>query len=291
MDAEGYIYTREGYTNYTKESNHGWIFIIIVVVFIIIVGAIVGFVIFYKKPVPPPSNIPLSLLTFNPHYQCFAAGNECCSNVIVNYINTNLISRNIDFANIIEMEIYNYQPPTGFSIINKQCGSISSGDYISMIYNNVRWTPVGAPNTYCIGNRPTIIQQYRLINQNTLVWVIGAHFTHDLQQYVSGLNTAITQMGISVNDKVVFMADTNQVGTSEKLITDILGFRPPIIMASTQDVGTCCYPHFSQPYDRIITTFGSAIQSYIPTFNEIVPNPTSNCSYSEFHKAIFAVIH
>lgn len=264
----------------------------------IVVAAIVTYFLYHHKIMFSGAPTSLSLFHWNPHWQCFASGNTCCSSVAVNYVNSNLTSRNVDFANIIEMEIPNYQPPTGFQIINAQCGG-SNGDYISLIYNSNKWTPIGTANKYCIGGRPTIIQQFSL-NNNTSVYVIASHFTHHRDNYVQALNNEITALGITTSNNIIFMADTNQTGSSQQLISDILGSTPSNIMSSNV-TGTCCFDQhknsqpFSMSYDRIITVLNTLNFSNIittsPTLSQVIPNLQPNCSYSEMHLPVMAVLH
>lgn len=244
---------------------------------------------------PPPINITgqMSLMHWNPHWQCTTK--SCCSNIATQYINNNIVSRQVDFANIIELETPGYTPPSGYQKIVARCG----GDYTTIIYNTMKWTPVGSPSTFCIndagnvGNngRPCLIQKFT--NSSLTFYVMGMHFTHFRDNYIRGIHTAFQQLGINSSDKIVFMADTNQNGTSEKLMTDMLQGTPSVILASPVR-GTCCYngpnSKFHLPYDRIITTIGLHMTSDFPTFNDIIPNPIAGCSYDEMHLPVFSVV-
>lgn len=246
---------------------------------------------------PPPINITeqMSLMHWNPHWQCTTK--SCCSNVATQYINTNIINRQVDFANIIELETPGYTPPSGYDKIVARCG----GDYTTIIYNMMKWTPIGSPNIFCIndagnvGNsgRPCLIQKFKAINSALTFYVMGMHYTHYRDNYIRGIHTAFQQLGITSNDKIVFMADTNQTGSSEKLMTDMLQGTPSIILASPVR-GTCCYngpnSKFHLPYDRIITTIGLHMTSDFPTFQDIIPNPIPGCSYDEMHLPVFSIV-
>lgn len=254
----------------------------------------------FPGPFPGPSPR-VSLFQWNIHWQCFR--NSCCSTVAIHYLNTNLVSRNVDFANFIELEDANYQPPSGYQKIIGHCGSgpITSGDVTTIVYNT-RWTPVGSPQHFCIndptggsrgGSRPTLIQKFSL--GSFTVYVAGIHFTHDRNSYVAGLKKAFETAGITASDNIIIMSDTNQHGSSAALITDILGVSPRNIQA-TPIHGTCCYNshnppgNFSLPYDRIIATFGSHMTSDFPTFSDVVPHPIAGCQYSEQHSPVFALV-
>ncbi|HSW76982.1 MAG TPA: hypothetical protein VLG50_08040 [Candidatus Saccharimonadales bacterium] len=235
----------------------------------------------------------ISLFQWNPHWQCFT--NQCCYNVAIDYINSNIVSRNVDFANIIELEYDQYQPPSNYTKIVGHCGSgpITSGDVTTLIYNQNLWQPVGNAYKFCIADstdangRPTLIQQFTSKNQSNFnVYVVGSHFTHDRDSYISGLQNAFNTVGIQTTSQIIMMADTNQNGSSQKLISDILGTTPAVIQ-STAISGTCCFSSFRLAYDRIITTFGNHMGTYAPSFNEVITNPVSGCNYGEMHLPVF----
>jgi hypothetical protein len=123
---------------------------------------------------------------------------------------------------------------------------------------------------------------------------MGMHYTHYRDKYINGLHVAFEQVGVTASDNIVFMADTNQKGSSETLMVDMLnGHRPKIILASPVK-GTCCYAgpnsKFPLPYDRIITTFGTHMTSDFPSFNDVIANPITGCSYDEMHLPVFSVV-
>jgi len=245
--------------------------------------------------VEPPSTSDISIMHWNPHWQCTT--HSCCANVAMNYINTNLVSRHVDFANVIELEDKNYKPPNGYVAIKANCG-----DQTTLIYNSQKWQPIGNHNVFCINDagtvgssgRPTIVQKFQSKTSNFSLYVIGSHYTHFRDNYIKGLNQAFTSLNITSADTIVFMADTNQNGTSEKLMIDMLQGTPPIIMSSPVK-GTCCYSgpnsKFHLPYDRIITTFGTRMSSDFPTFQDIIATPIAGCSYDEMHLPVFSIIH
>ncbi len=251
-----------------------------------------------NRDVGSPTNPIVSLFHWNPHWACFR--NKCCYEVAEKYINDNLLSRKVDFANIIELEDEHYQPPSGYKVILGHCGagSIQRGDVTTMIYNSNLWRTIGSAHQFCIntsgteggsGSRPTVIQQFQHISSGLSLYVVGAHFTHVRNTYVSGLKRIFNNLGITASSNIAFMADTNQNGSSEQLITDILGARPHTIQA-TAESGTCCYDGFHLRYDRIITTFGSHMSTYAPPFNEVIPNHNPACDVSEMHLPIFGVV-
>lgn len=248
---------------------------------------------------PPGQRV--SLMHWNPHWQCTTK--TCCSNVAVPYINNNIMTRNVDFTNIIELDTLNYTPPQGYVTIEGKCGTSSVSDKTTLIYNATRWQPIGNHRTFCINDtgtigssgRPTVIQRFRsLSNPSFNTYVIGSHYTHFRDNYIRGLNQALTSMGITASDTIIFMGDTNQSGSSEQLMIDMLQGTPPIIKASRVH-GTCCYngpnSSFNLPYDRIITTFGSSISTDLPTFNDVIPNPIAGCNYAEMHLPVFSIVN
>jgi hypothetical protein len=233
----------------------------------------------------------VSLMHWSPHWQCTTK--PCCADVASNYINTTIVNRQVDFAHIIELENTSYRPPPNYTLIKANCG-----DQSTLIYN-IKWKPIGSYHIFCINDagtigssgRPTIVQQFQYNGFTT--FVIASHFTHFRNNYISGLNKALTSLGITSKDTIVFMGDTNQEGSSETLITDILQGRPSNIKASTV-AGTCCYngpnSKFPLKYDRIIATFGSYISTDLPTFHEVIPNPITGCSYAEMHLPVLSNI-
>ena len=239
----------------------------------------------------PPEDLRVSLIQWNPHWGCFASGNSCCGNVVINYVTTQLVARNVDFANLIEFDVPNYVPPPNYQIILAPC----SNDLVSLIYHT-RWRPIGAPHVFCIndagninqGGRPTIIQRFSN-SSGYIVTVIGSHFTHFRDNYIRGLHTAFAQVNVTVNDHIIFMGDTNQNGTSQQLMIDMLQATPSIILGSRSE-GTCCYSSFRLHYDRIITTFGSTISTEIPTFEDIFGTSTGSCEFPELHLPILSVV-
>ena len=42
---------------------------------------------------------PMSLMLWNPHYECFR--NKCCGSIANKFILDNIVNRNVDFANLI----------------------------------------------------------------------------------------------------------------------------------------------------------------------------------------------
>jgi hypothetical protein len=250
----------------------------------------------------------VSLMHWNAHWQCFKKGNNCCSDVAKKYVNSNLLSRNVDFANIIEMSDSTYEPPSGYKIILNHCGGsgpIKGGDLLTLIYNTSKWKPISKTNKFCIEGRPTLIQEFQNNYNSFKTYVIVAHFSHTRSTYVAAILKAVKSLGITSTDNIIFMADTNQKGSNETLIKDMIGGTPKKILGSNL-MGTCCFSgrkkenyselysenlsKFSLPYDRIITTFGDKIVSEFPKFGKIIPSIQNGCDYSEMHLPVFSVI-
>lgn len=235
---------------------------------------------------------PLSLMFWNPHYECF--NNKCCGSIANKFILDNITSRKVDFSTLALFRFPDFKLPPGYKSMYHRCGNPKGGDQCLLIYNSEKWTPIGKTYTFCLPGRPTIIQQFVSNTSSFILYVIGSHFTHDREQYVRDIAKAIASVGIKADDNVVFMGDTNQNGSSEKLMREMLGKKSPSILSSTES-GTCCYGNihskFGLKYDRIIaTSFGKNIKTDITKYREIIKNPIEGCDYNKMHLPVFSVI-
>jgi hypothetical protein len=74
---------------------------------------------------------PLSLMLWNPHYECF--DNKCCGDIAKKFILDNIISRSVDFANLILFRFPDFNLPPGYASMYHGCGSKKSGDQCLLI--------------------------------------------------------------------------------------------------------------------------------------------------------------
>jgi len=90
----------------------------------------------------------ITFLHWNPHWQCFAGHPNCASNatdILTGLLNPNT---DLDFANLVELELPDYHPPAEWSTIaaHPSCGR----DWDTLFYNAKRWRRL-AERSGCIG--------------------------------------------------------------------------------------------------------------------------------------------
>merc|ERR1719158_354240 len=114
----------------------------------------------------------LSLLQWNPHWQCFQ--NPSCGNNVKGLAVQRLQSDQVDFANFIEFPA-DWNPPLPWKEIRTNCGQ----DKVVLVYNSAKWTATEHMKVGCMNgaNRPYIVQQFNGPNGIQVI-VIGAHFDH-----------------------------------------------------------------------------------------------------------------
>jgi hypothetical protein len=240
----------------------------------------------------------LTVLQWNPHWECFASENmDGCGNNVFDALTKMLPEKDIDFANVVEIneESDVYPPPEPWLIMTARCGQ----DSTALIYNSQEWVLVSDAITGCVvddQDRAFVVQTFQSSATSEKVIVVGAHFPHN--DFDNGnLADAVTK-AMSENDDalgVVFAADTNTEVT--KSTADILrGVMPSVSIeddvASSELVVTCCHDHGYDyhTYDRIAATFATGVKTELlfdpePSWADI-ESPEGRAG--EFHKAVLA---
>lgn len=266
------------------------------------------------------SNTKVSLFQWNTHYECFTTptNDDCCSKPLTSYLNNNLVSRHIDFANFSMFENKDYKPPDGYEIINpfskpdKLCGR----DITSLVYNT-KWTADSENGKYPYYNcfipktdpkgedRSYVIQKFT--KDDMTIYVIGAHFSHKPLDSIRTLATSLKSLGITANDNIIMMADTNDVDPKNPtkdsdFLKELLGGVNSTISNGTGPLNTCCCsdtPAFKYKTDRIISNFGSPTKPQLGDLSLIFPNikpsacskVSSLCSLGEMHLPLYWVLN
>lgn len=163
----------------------------------------------------------LNLLQWNPHWQCFNKpdSRDCRSNV-PRLLGRRLVSLDVDFANIVELNI-SWTPPSPWKSIGAECSpsNLDCFDQETLIYNSERWAPSEALSASAKGciqdvphpNRPYIVQEFvgRGDGAEQRVLVIGAHYSHcgSLGSLPGAVRRVMDATGVR---RVVLLADTNR---------------------------------------------------------------------------------
>jgi len=241
----------------------------------------------------------ITALQYNVHWECFVKNkDDCCQNIINDFIETTLSENKVDFANIIMLEnnkVVSYGKK--YTILNQFHNNpqMCSRDITTMIYNNTKWIPIGKTIYGCLvpGDKPDrsyIVQKFQSKStKNFDVLVIGAHFSHDKDQSLSVLKDIISKNKWNTGN-ILLIADTNidvkDVQEDKNIyIMDNLGLK--LKVGSKYDK-TCCYDEkgIVFTYDSILGNFGSKM-----TTNTLqLPNFPLNCSFETMHIPLLATI-
>lgn len=244
------------------------------------------------------------MLQWNPHWQCFEDHPECSAKATA-MVAELLTTKNLDFANLIELETTELELPAGWVALGdfQSCGH----DWDSLIYNAKRWRVLANTTGCMLDSRSYTAARFMSIADPSLgeVLAIGAHYPQTLnassQGYEKGtaaLKQVIKTLGGS--DQFVIMADTNTEGpvaaaaspehhgvnkTNGQLLVDLGVWgegagAPP----GAKLFNGCCYnDNFSWQGDRIVANFGRV------TSSEVLFNPApawAAFNTSEFHRAV-----
>eukprot|EP00439_Symbiodinium_sp_Y106_P019948 s2049_g2.t1 len=180
----------------------------------------------------------LTMLQFNPHWECFIPANmETCGRNVFGLIDRLLQNHSTDFANIIEPWLFgsdlsgpylvllpaaelpsSYRPPKGWQMACRKGGG---GDTACILWRSLVWEVV-QPHTECWwGNgRACNIMTFQNVRVSDLkVTVLGAHFPHGAgsgfyQDFVGTLRWNLKKSK-NTTDKVILLADSN-AGLHEK---------------------------------------------------------------------------
>jgi len=191
----------------------------------------------------------------------------------------------IDFANILELEVGRNSLPATWAEINTSC----AWDSMALVYNHQRWRPASSPGAGvagCMesGSGPFIIQQFDSVrstgpgalNSNfdlERLVIIGTRIPHPevfaeslVSDQTSGLSEALRAVVNATRvDRVVLMADTKEdPSTPSSTLGSYLGMHGSIVSTSLEQ--TCCfYDGFlgNSTFDRIIANFGSGMETVV----------------------------
>lgn len=209
----------------------------------------------------------LTMLQFNPHWECFIPVNMgTCGRNVFGLIDRLLQNHSTDFANIIELPS-SYRPPKGWQMACRKGGG---GDTACILWRSLVWEVV-QPHTECWwGNgRACNIMTFQNVRVRDLkVTVLGAHFPHGAgsgfyQDFVGTLRWNLKKSK-NTTDKVILLADSN-AGLHEKSdvgILEDLALLPPHTRVPTlwYDYRTCCYNiGFRAFFDRVGANFGKKL--------------------------------
>lgn len=161
----------------------------------------------------------LNLLQWNPHWQCFNLPQygECRSQV-PRLLEQRLTSLDVDFANIVELNI-SWDPPAHWRTIRTMCSpsNLHCFDQVTLIYNSAKWVPSEESEGSAKGciqsvphpNRPYIIQHFRARQGTEQVIVVGAHYSHcnSIGSLQSATDRIMNSTGVR---RLVLLADTNR---------------------------------------------------------------------------------
>eukprot|EP00429_Kryptoperidinium_foliaceum_P076466 CAMPEP_0176209726 /NCGR_PEP_ID=MMETSP0121_2-20121125/13779_1 /TAXON_ID=160619 /ORGANISM="Kryptoperidinium foliaceum, Strain CCMP 1326" /LENGTH=325 /DNA_ID=CAMNT_0017548741 /DNA_START=1 /DNA_END=975 /DNA_ORIENTATION=+ len=246
---------------------------------------------------------PLSLLQWNPHWQCVVWNSRNCTEEAGKALVATLEGEDVDFANLIE-----YADPAGIlpeNWTNIRNAGLCGRDSLDLIYNSARWTPVIGmwPSRGCMqvipADRPYLIMEF--VGEQDLghVVVVAAHFPHprsywdrtmdELFELRKGLRDFLN--GTSTR-RVIIIADTNEFShTSNYDIMEYLKVpEGPIVGTALR--ATCCYDNdFAgwTTFDRIIANFGAVMETTVlfdpvPDWGKEAKNGTKGA----FHKGVHA---
>lgn len=240
---------------------------------------------------------PLQVLTWNPHYQCFVNTDTCCKTYATSFINHQLLAKNIDFANFIDVENViwtDFLPAHYTAIMGTPC---PKHDVTTLVYNAARWVPSGDSISMCLtadgSDRAGLIQRFRSVADPTQnITVIGVHFSHDHPESLVVLKQALVSNGLQ-GDNIVLMGDTNfdvndGGNSSNEAMMAFLGLQ---LKTGNELVKTCCLNDSGKTelqftYDRIMTNFGTSMQSSVLP----VTMPDGCTANEEMHLPLFGSI-
>jgi len=268
-------------------------------------------------------NDSLNLLQWNPHWQCFdkPENGDCKSNV-PQILEKRLASLDVDFANVVELNV-SWTPPSPWKSIIAECSpsNLDCFDQVTLLYNSDRWVPSGDPlgaATGCIQdvphpNRPYIVQHFIRREDRVQVIVVGAHYSHcnSIGSLENALGRVMDTTGVR---QTVLMADTNRYApgfnnesskmcaqtkgwapkcgapcagaaicnTSSELLSQLLGKRFDGNVVSSELKSSCCNSWVGFQFP-----FDRIIANFGLSMNTtMLDDPAPVWAASEFHKAI-----
>mmetsp|Transcript_139396 Transcript_139396/g.347579 ORF Transcript_139396/g.347579 Transcript_139396/m.347579 type:complete len:297 (-) Transcript_139396:116-1006(-) len=228
----------------------------------------------------------LSLLQWNPHWQCFAQDKDGCEASAEEYLTTQLKALDVDFANIVELEDSSYAPPAGWAAIRQQCNL----DVTVLIYNSARWKPAPISRSTVKGcmkpnDRAFVVQQFDGLGASAgaKLIAVGAHYPHSGDRERGPLKDALAATVSATDTKaVVFMADTNEEASVTSADVALEVGMPKGSLVASELLNSCCLDiSYIRPFDRILANFGSSMQTQL-LFDQGIPE----WAHGQFHKPV-----
>lgn len=267
----------------------------------------------------------IKLFHWNIHYNCFIEKNGNCDYKNNKNVKQKIMEKyfkDIDFANLIQFEEneVNNKKFKKFKLINpliehincsnnceyssilQKCGKHNTP--LNLVYNSKKWKLLGSSQN-CVGanstnvdSRPFIVGKFESTKnkQNVIIYVVCVYMQHpwdlDPQTTLLQIKKSLRTLNfVSDKDKLIFMSDTNLLGSEDnaQVFSDIedrsnnmtlqqyflneyiayeLGINSKINQYSTSNkIKTCCNDStgFKYDYDRIFTNFGKP-----PKFSTVV---------------------
>eukprot|EP00927_Polykrikos_kofoidii_P069232 TRINITY_DN6460_c1_g1_i1.p1 TRINITY_DN6460_c1_g1~~TRINITY_DN6460_c1_g1_i1.p1 ORF type:complete len:239 (-),score=27.07 TRINITY_DN6460_c1_g1_i1:145-807(-) len=176
-------------------------------------------------------------------------------------LNRLLTTNNIDIASVIELDNSSYVPPAGYAKLQSMaCGP----DVVTILWKTDRLSHAAFAKTVCIDptpDRPAFIMSFTSAFGEALT-VVGAHYPHPNYQSSEKIadTTSLRNALVAVVPlgKVLFIADTNVLGATNKDIFQDLGISTSVLAGSDETFRTCCVSEgFTGCFDRIIANFGT----------------------------------
>lgn len=230
----------------------------------------------------------VNMLQWNPHYQCFLGGSPNCPPAVNAQLYSMLRSYDVDFANVVMLEM-NYTLPPGYRSLNEsKCGY----DVTNIIYNSARWDLDGTSKTTCLDDKPdraVMAQKFksRSALSSTEIVVIGAHFGHQVGPTndfpsLTRLSSFVAQHNFK-GAKIVLIADTNidPWDIADKTDKNTLIYQQALMSYAglgTDYDWTCCLFNedgssgITHQYDSIIANFGKAINTTVLALSALIMN-------------------
>lgn len=251
----------------------------------------------------------ITLLQFNPHWECFKGANyHKCGLHVFDLITRFLYTHDVDFANIV-MFPESYRPPDGWSI---KCRSGGGGDTDCIIWKSKTWEQAN-PKVDCWyghGRACNVMTFQRHDRDFDKVTVVGAHFPHApgtqwYEDYLGQLRRSVLESS-TVNQRVVLMADSNAglKQMADRTLMEGIGAlsQDKSFHSLWYDYRTCCYDNgFYAFFDRVAANFGRKLevikdeeyqaqsQNYLkaPAFAEVTKYPGTWIP-GAFHQPVLA---
>lgn len=220
----------------------------------------------------------LSVMHWNPHWECFVQANDTCGATVRASVDAMLSAGFLDIVNLVMFEVKDYRPPAPYNMIESKCGN----DIVRLFYNQERWniTSDTGSKLLCLDgdDRAAVVQSFTSVWGLTIT-VVGAHFPHPGYGSLQPLQDAVESTGTG---KVLMLADTNRDYASHDLLCE---FHPSSCnhVISTSLWQSCCKNTGFQNkgFDRVIANFGRNMKTQ-SHFN------TDEPWIGAFHKALVA---